>query len=101
MSSVPSLKAPIEIPHIDKVFHFCEYIPFGFLVTKALYGTTTRFSSRALFLLALGLTVFYAGTDEFHQSFVTGRNADGSDALFDVLGGLVGSRIYIRKRKLS
>ena len=101
MSSVPSLKAPLEIPHIDKVIHFCEYTPFGFLVTRALYGTTTRFSSRALFLLALILTAFYAGTDEFHQSFVVGRSADWMDGLFDVLGGLAGSSIYIRKRKLS
>jgi len=40
--------------------------------------------------LAWLITVIYAATDEFHQSFVFGRNASAFDvAVFDNLGALI------------
>jgi VanZ family protein len=45
---------------------------------------------RRRFLLALGLTIFYAALDEYHQTFTPGRNASPIDVAIDTLGGLVG-----------
>lgn len=42
---------------------------------------------------------FYAASDEFHQSFVLGRNAELSDLAFDILGVVLG--LYIAKMVIS
>jgi VanZ family protein len=38
--------------------------------------------------MALGLSILYAITDEFHQGFVKGRSASPLDVLIDVSGSL-------------
>lgn len=40
------------------------------------------------YLLAFLLTVLYAASDEFHQTFIPGRNGTLVDVLIDSLGGL-------------
>ena len=47
--------------------------------------------------LAWLLALLYAATDEFHQSFVTGRGASAFDVLiFDNLGAIIALWIYSR-----
>lgn len=52
-------------------------------------------------LFALLICFFYAITDEYHQTFVTGRTGQFSDVLIDTIGALVGITLYsiIRHRK--
>jgi VanZ family protein len=45
---------------------------------------------RRRFLLALGLTILYAASDEYHQTFTPGRNASPIDVSIDTAGGLIG-----------
>lgn len=49
------------------------------------------------------LAVFYAVTDEFHQSFVPGRNASFWDVLiFDNLGALISlwlAGLYLKQKR--
>ena len=40
-------------------------------------------------VLSFLLTVLYAMTDEYHQSFTPGRHAAGQDVVIDALGALV------------
>ena len=47
-------------------------------------------------LAALGLTVLYAISDEFHQSFTPGRTPLATDVLIDTAGGIVG--LYVVRR---
>ena len=47
------------------------------------------------------LTVAYAVTDEFHQSFVPGRNASLMDVVIDALGASIGLIPVVAFRKLS
>lgn len=95
VSAIPNLKGPGEQLNLDKLIHFGEYMPFGFLVFRALNKTTQRLSSRSLLIVTLILTVFHAMVDEFHQSFVPGRSSDWQDALADSIGGMVGGSIYL------
>jgi VanZ family protein len=60
---------------------------YGLLALAYWYGL--RFDSRRVWL-ALLLTVFYALTDEFHQSFVSGRHSSWVDVLgFDGGGAAI------------
>jgi hypothetical protein len=52
-------------------------------------------------ILAWVLTVLYAASDEFHQSFVPGRNASPLDVLIDAIGAFLSLVIYIYWRRLT
>jgi VanZ family protein len=41
------------------------------------------------YLWAILLTILYAVSDEYHQTFVPGRNGQLADVLIDSLGGLI------------
>jgi VanZ family protein len=78
----------------DKMAHFMEYFFFGALLDRWLAGTgrcRTRW-------LVLGMSIFigtiYALGDEWHQSFVPGRDASLWDVLFDFLGVGAGAAAY-------
>lgn len=51
-----------------------------------------------LFLFFLGQSIFfcfiYAITDEFHQTFITGRTGQFSDVIIDTIGASIGSIVY-------
>ncbi len=99
-SSIPS----DEMPHfggfdfsVKKLGHALGYALLAIAYLRALRstadGTTPwkTFIARHAFALAWVLAVLYAGTDEFHQSFVPGRNSSIWDVLvFDNLGALTG-----------
>ncbi|PKQ37627.1 MAG: teicoplanin resistance protein VanZ [Actinobacteria bacterium HGW-Actinobacteria-1] len=64
--------------------HFGEYAIFGALILLAL-------ETPARLLPAVALASAYGITDEVHQLFVSGRQADPVDWLVDTLGALVGA----------
>ncbi|WP_144555434.1 VanZ family protein [Bacillus sp. X1(2014)] len=58
---------------------------------------------RYSYILSWVLTFLYAVTDEYHQSFMSGRVSSFRDVLFDSLGALLGLTLMFfinRKRKL-
>ena len=78
--------------YIRKLGHVTEYALLAGLMHRALaatHPTRTRWAPR-LVLLALGLAVLYAASDEFHQRFVPSRTSSGWDVLLDAIGGSVG-----------
>ncbi|MBX9573786.1 MAG: VanZ family protein [Candidatus Obscuribacterales bacterium] len=52
-------------------------------------------------ILSFVLTVIYACTDEWHQSFVLGRSALFSDVLIDACGAFMASMILFCKQRLQ
>jgi len=71
------------LPHPwDKGAHFLAYGLLGFLLGVA-FGD---------FRPALLLAALYGVVDEWHQSFVPGREAFGLDLLADFLGAYFGAR---------
>src|SRR5262249_7977466 len=65
---------------LRKCAHLTEYAILGALLTRA---TGSR-------VAAFVLAVAYAGTDEWHQTFVRGRHGSPVDVGIDAIGVLVG-----------
>ncbi|BFH76533.1 VanZ family protein [Thermus thermophilus] len=77
----------VGLPHPwDKAAHFLAYLVLGLLLRLGLGG----------FSLAFLFASLYGVVDEWHQSFVPGREAFGLDLLADFLGAWVGARLWGR-----
>jgi VanZ family protein len=74
-----------------KIIHFGQYALLAFLWWRAFEGPL---GTRRAALAAFVLTIAYAATDEYHQSFVHGRHGSPVDWLIDSAGaGLVALRL--------
>lgn len=82
----------------DKVSHFIEFLILGFLLLRALANSYSEKSFMTLKLIAATITIAYAASDEFHQKFVWGRNADFLDWFIDSFGGAIGSFVILNKK---
>jgi VanZ family protein len=80
---------------LRKAAHMTEYALLTFLWWRALNGTA-RTPKRAL-ALAFAISVAYAATDEFHQTFVTGRHGSPLDVLIDATGAAIGAALVLRR----
>jgi VanZ family protein len=78
-----------------KLVHATEYGLLTFLWWRAL---RTIAAPRAALVLAVGISIGYAGTDEFHQSYVNGRHASPVDVLIDAAGAGVAAMLIMRRR---
>lgn len=67
--------------------HFTEYAVLATLLWLALRDTPAL--ARHAAPIAFAVAVLYAVSDEFHQSFVPGRNPDVRDVMVDALGVLM------------
>ena len=77
-----------------KILHAAEYALLCFLWWRALATVTLR--SRAL-AAAAAIAVAYAASDEFHQSFIEGRNGSPVDVAIDSIGVAV-AVVLVRRR---
>lgn len=100
LSSIPDLRSglqPLWDLVLRKVAHTLEYAILGWLIFRAFEKSgIDRFRAAVFSVL---LSVFYAGTDEFHQMFVPGRHGSPLDALIDGVGIIVG--VVARLRLLN
>jgi VanZ family protein len=77
-----------------KLVHATEFGLLAFLWWRAL---RTVAPTSAL-VLAVGISIGYAGTDEFHQSYVNGRHASPIDVLIDAAGAGAAAALIVRRR---
>ncbi len=84
LSAQPSLPTPMWFPHQDKLYHVVVYFILGLL----LWRFTRHFIKSPIILAAVSIALgsLYGATDEWHQSFVEGRDADWLDWLADTAG---------------
>lgn len=88
LSDQPSLPVPMLFPHQDKVHHGGAYFIMGLLAVRCF-----NFFIRNPVLLCLVSLLFcsiYGVFDEWHQSFVPGRDADVADWVADSAGAALG-----------
>lgn len=70
-----------------KTLHVAEYAILYFLVFRAFYIFPDRHSqTKSTFLSAITIAIFYAITDEVHQTLVPTREGTVRDVLIDTLG---------------
>ena len=91
------LSAQPSLPHhpdtlldliLKKVAHMMEYGILAFLLWRALSRGRGALSRLAL-VTAFFVSVLYAASDEYHQTFVPGRNGTSVDVGIDAVGALV------------
>ncbi len=93
LSSLTVLPGPIDIIP-DKIGHIILYAGLGFFVARYL-RVRHGFGGFAVGALAATFCLIYGISDEFHQYFVEGRNAEIGDVVADFFGGIVGGSMYI------
>jgi len=84
-------------PFQDKMLHAAVYGLLGALWARS-FNTLKSWQGRPwrLFAASVALTTLYGLSDEWHQSFVAARTADGADLLADFIGGATGGWAFIR-----
>lgn len=82
------------VPIVRKVAHFTIYAALGFflMLSASLFYLENKQNIKrdVASAVALGVSLFYAATDEFHQLFVEGRSGSVRDVCIDFCGALVG-----------
>ena len=85
---------------IEVVGNFAHIPLFGLLAylwMKTFLNKGVRFNKALIYTMII--TITYAAFDEFHQSFVPGRNASILDFMSDTLGCAVALFIYKRRQQ--
>jgi VanZ family protein len=90
-SSIPSTMMPtLKIFDYDKLIHCGIYFLLAFFTYRALrYQTRFPSLARRALLWTVLLIMVYGASDEFHQYFVPGRQADVFDLMADTTGACV------------
>lgn len=104
LSDQASLKPPIDFgfDYQDKLYHAGAYFVMGFLAWQSFKHRVN--SPIILALLSIAFCSLYGLSDEWHQSFIAGRESDSADWLADTLGsalavGLLYQRHFIELKK--
>jgi len=84
--SHPPVPAVFSFANADKLLHCAGYSVLGAL---AFYGMRGRGWPREA-LIAWVFVVLFGFSDEYHQSFVPGRDASLGDVAADAVGGAIG-----------
>lgn len=85
---------------IKKTAHFGEYAIMVILLFRSLKHTL-RWDKQSLLVLALAVTILYAISDEFHQSFVPGREPHLRDIMIDAVGAGVALWLVNKQKLIS
>ena len=95
LSSIPGKNIPrVNIPQIDKLVHFSEYLILGLLTARALLGTVANISLAKTVILSIIIISLYAAFDEWHQNFIPDRTCDIFDFSADFIGLSTGAILY-------
>ena len=99
LSHQPFLKSdfPNQLDFIlRKIAHFSEYAILTWLLIRALkeYGLTNR----KILILAISMSFLYAVSDEYHQTFILGRQGAFRDVFIDSVGILITSQLARNKK---
>jgi VanZ family protein len=93
LSSQSTLPQPKGILGIDKVQHLAAYAVLAFCIGFRISSAGWKRRPAFFFFLTAVLASAYGAVDEFHQSFVPGRDASVWDWIADALGAVIGAAI--------
>lgn len=95
LSSQPSFPTPDDPLLKTLLLKGGHMIGYGMLAASYAWALGRGRGRRALWG-ALGLTLLYAISDEWHQTWVPGRNGQPLDVLIDFVGGIGGLLVWNR-----
>jgi VanZ family protein len=97
-SAQPNLSSGLGwIDHVGrKIVHASEYALLCFLWWRAL---RTRIDATKALGAAWAIAALYAASDEYHQSFVSGRHATWVDVAIDSMGAGLFALLVMRARR--
>ena len=97
LSSLPNLESGLEQDFaLRKIAHILEYAILTFLLIRAIFALGWK---KAV-IYSVIFAFFYALTDEYHQTFIFGREGSLKDVGIDTIGILIIGLIwYIKNRK--
>ena len=89
LSDQSSLKNPFDFgfDFQDKLYHAGAYSIMGFLAWRSIKHVVI--SPAVLAILSIGFCSLYGLSDEWHQSFVVGRESDIADWFADTTGSVL------------
>jgi len=94
LSDQSHLPLPFVFNMQDKLIHAAAYAVMAFLFWQAWQG---RLSLRLLAVLTVAFCSLFGVTDEWHQSFVPGRDASVFDWMADTLGAFLLTMVRYRR----
>jgi VanZ family protein len=92
MSSMSEPPLPANMS--DKLAHTLGYSLLGTLILRAVAGRSGRRLRWSQIVVAILLATLYGVSDEYHQSFVPGRDSDIHDVYADAIGGAIGAGVW-------
>lgn len=84
ISSIPGVKGGAQLPLVAITWHFSAFFLFAFFFFFLLKGNKKITFSHIITTLIVSL--IYAISDEFHQSFVPFRSPSVKDVMIDFIG---------------
>lgn len=85
----------IRIPHLDKVVHFLFYTASSFLWSWALLNKKASAYKLNLTIIVFGLILFGLMVEFLQDVLPTQRSFEWLDVLFNTLGVLFGTTVYL------
>jgi VanZ family protein len=103
-SSLENPPVPSDVPDIN--LHAVEYFGLMLLAVRAVAQGSWAGVTFGALATAWLLTVAYGASDEWHQMYVDGRNAEWRDLAADSLGALAGGFVvrawlFLRTRSVA
>ncbi len=89
LSAQPHLRPPVQFSNSDKTYHLGEYLVLGALMARALRASQAQWSGLRVAAVTVALCSLWAASDEYHQSFVPGRDCSVWDWCADTMGALL------------
>jgi len=93
-SSLPASDIPPVFAYQDIVFHFLIYLLLAYFFARGLINTNDKIPYLWRIFFTFFFVLLYALSDEFHQSFVPGRDPSLFDIFIDSIGSISGAIIY-------
>jgi VanZ family protein len=94
LSSISGEDIPQLFKGEDIVFHIIEYAILAILINRAFKAYFMGQSYLGRFIWVFIVSIIYAISDEFHQSFIPQRTASILDINLDGIGILIANLLY-------
>lgn len=77
---------------VRKGAHITEFAVLAVAIAWPLWLSSLK--GYGLAAMTIGLTAFYASSDEFHQTFIPGRSGEIRDVMIDTIGAVIGFIVF-------